>query len=105
MGSISGSARWPTPATAAPLGAVADRQMACARGDLCPGARHDRRGPEHTAHGPLLGRGRDVVLGRPALPRWGAGEALNVVNARYGNEPGLTAYSHVSDQYAPFATQ
>jgi TnpA family transposase len=39
------------------------------------------------------------------FPAGGAGEALNVVNARYGNEPGLTAYSHVSDQYAPFATQ
>ena len=39
------------------------------------------------------------------FPAGGAGEALNVVNARYGNEPGLAAYSHVSDQYAPFATQ
>ena len=39
------------------------------------------------------------------FPASGAGEAMNVVNARYGSEPGLTAYSHVSDQYAPFATQ
>jgi len=33
------------------------------------------------------------------------GEAMNLVNAKYGNEPGLKAYSHVSDQYAPFSTQ
>lgn len=39
------------------------------------------------------------------FPAGGMGEAMNVVNARYGHEPGLTAYSHVSDQYAPFATQ
>ncbi len=39
------------------------------------------------------------------FPAGGMGEAMNVVNARYGHEPGLTAYSHVSDQYAPFVTQ
>jgi len=33
------------------------------------------------------------------------GEAMNMVNAKYGNVPGLKGYSHVSDQYAPFATQ
>ena len=33
------------------------------------------------------------------------GEAMNLINAKYGNEPGLKAYSHVSDQYAPFSTQ
>ena len=35
------------------------------------------------------------------FPAGGAGEALNVVNARYGNEPGLTAYSHVSISTRP----
>jgi hypothetical protein len=33
------------------------------------------------------------------------GEAMNLINAKYGNEPGLKAYTHVSDQFAPFATQ
>lgn len=33
------------------------------------------------------------------------GEAMNLINAKYGNVPGLKGYSHVSDQYAPFATQ
>lgn len=33
------------------------------------------------------------------------GEAMNLINAKYGSEPGLKAYTHVSDQYAPFATQ
>lgn len=33
------------------------------------------------------------------------GEALNLVNLKYGTDPGLKAYTHVSDQFAPFATQ
>ena len=33
------------------------------------------------------------------------GEAMNLINAKYGNEPGLQAYTHVSDQFGPFATQ
>ncbi len=33
------------------------------------------------------------------------GEAMNLINAKYGNDPGLKAYTHVSDQYGPFATQ
>ena len=35
----------------------------------------------------------------------GPGEAMNLVNARYGTAPGLKAYSHVSDQFTPFAVQ
>ena len=35
----------------------------------------------------------------------GVGEAMNLVNARYGTNPGLKAYSHVSDQFAPFSVQ
>lgn len=33
------------------------------------------------------------------------GEAMNLVNAKYGNEPGLKAYTHINDQFAPFASQ
>lgn len=33
----------------------------------------------------------------------GSGEAMNLINARYGTIPGLKAYTHVSDQYGPFA--
>lgn len=33
------------------------------------------------------------------------GEAMNLVNAKYGSEPGVKAYTHVSDQFGPFATQ
>lgn len=35
----------------------------------------------------------------------GAGEAMNLAGAKYGIEPGIKAYSHVSDQFAPFAVQ
>ena len=30
---------------------------------------------------------------------------MNLINAKYGHEPGLKAYTHVSDQFGPFATQ
>jgi TnpA family transposase len=33
------------------------------------------------------------------------GEAMNLINAKYGRDPGLKAYTHVSDQFAPFAIQ
>ena len=33
------------------------------------------------------------------------GEAINPINAKYGQEPGLKAYTHVSRQFGPFATQ
>ena len=32
----------------------------------------------------------------------GSGEGIGSVNARYGNEPGATFYTHIWDQYAPF---
>lgn len=32
------------------------------------------------------------------------GEAMNTVNARYGNNPGIKAYTHVNDRFAPFAS-
>lgn len=30
---------------------------------------------------------------------------MNLINAKYGTNPGLKAYTHVSDQFGPFATQ
>ena len=39
------------------------------------------------------------------FPTTRQGEAMNLINAKYGNEPGLKAYTHVSDQYGLFATQ
>ena len=33
------------------------------------------------------------------------GEAMNLVNAPYGSNPGLKAYIHVSNRFGPFATQ
>lgn len=39
------------------------------------------------------------------FPTTRQGEAMNLINAKYGGEPGLKAYTHVSDQFGPFATQ
>lgn len=33
------------------------------------------------------------------------GEAMNLINAKYGIDPGIKAYTHVSDQFGPFASQ
>ena len=33
------------------------------------------------------------------------GEAMNIVNAKYGHQPGMSSYAHVSDQFAPFHVQ
>ncbi|MFT4783966.1 MAG: TnpA family transposase [Paracoccaceae bacterium] len=33
------------------------------------------------------------------------GQCINLINAKYGNDPGLKAYTHVSDQFGSFATQ
>jgi TnpA family transposase len=35
----------------------------------------------------------------------GRGEASGQVNPKYGNDPGVTFYTHISDQYAPFHTK
>ena len=37
------------------------------------------------------------------FPSGGSGEALNLINAKYGVVPGVKAYTHISDQYGPFA--
>ena len=39
------------------------------------------------------------------FPVGGTSEAMNVVNMKYGRQPGIKAYTHVSDKYAPFSTQ
>ncbi len=39
------------------------------------------------------------------FPTTRQGEAMNLINAKYSSEPGLKAYTHLSDQYGPFATQ
>ena len=35
----------------------------------------------------------------------GHGEAVNLVNARYDNEPGVMFYTHLSDQFGPYHTK
>ena len=51
------------------------------------------------------GTGRTASSDGQFFPAGGRGEALNLVNARYGTEPGVKDYSHVSDRFSPFATQ
>ena len=39
------------------------------------------------------------------FPAGGTGEAVGLVNAKYGSEPGVKAYAHVSDLYAPYSVR
>ena len=53
----------------------------------------------------LWGEGLTASSDGQFFPTTRQGEAMNLVNVRYGNEPGLKSYTHVSDQYGPFTTQ
>ena len=53
----------------------------------------------------LWGLGLTASSDGQFFPAARQGEAMNLVNARYGSEPGLRVYTHVSDRFGPFATQ
>lgn len=53
----------------------------------------------------IWGNGKTSSSDGQFFPVGGAGEAMNLVNTRYGNTPGIKAYTHLSGQYAPFALQ
>lgn len=51
------------------------------------------------------GKGRSASADGQFFPSARQGEAGSFLNAKYGRRPGIKAYTHVSDQYGPFATQ
>jgi TnpA family transposase len=51
------------------------------------------------------GEGRTSSSDGQRFRAGGRGEASGQVNPKYGNEPGVTFYTHISDQYAPFHTK
>jgi len=51
------------------------------------------------------GLGKTASSDGQFFPSSRQGVAMNLINAKYGRQPGLKAYTHVSDQYGPFATQ
>lgn len=51
------------------------------------------------------GMGKTASSDGQFFPSARQGEAMNMINAKYGSEPGLKAYTHVNDQFAPFASQ
>jgi TnpA family transposase len=52
-----------------------------------------------------LGRRKNLVFGWPIFSRRRAREALADVNARHGDEPGVSFYTHISDQFGPYHTK
>jgi TnpA family transposase len=51
------------------------------------------------------GRGNASSSDGQRFPVGGRGRQSGSVNLRYGTEPGLTFYTHISDRYAPFHTK
>jgi TnpA family transposase len=51
------------------------------------------------------GEGRTSSSDGQRFRAGGRGEAAGQVNLKYGNDPGVTFYTHISDQYAPFHTK
>ena len=52
----------------------------------------------------------DAIHAQPFTKIWGDGDTSSsdgqfFKNAKYGSEPGVKFYTHVSDRYAPFHTQ
>lgn len=53
----------------------------------------------------VWGMGTTASADGQFFPATRQGEAMNTVNARYGNDPGVKAYTHVNDRFAPFASR
>jgi len=53
----------------------------------------------------VWGMGTTASADGQSFPAARQGEAMNTVNARYGNDPGIKAYTHVNDRFAPFASR
>jgi TnpA family transposase len=53
----------------------------------------------------VWGEGRTASSDGQFFPTTRQGEAMNLINAHYGHEPGIKAYTHLSDQFGPFASQ
>ena len=53
----------------------------------------------------IWGLGNTASSDGQFFPTTRQGEAMNLINAKYSNDPGIKAYTHVSDQFGPFATQ
>ena len=53
----------------------------------------------------IWGRGDSSSSDGQHIHAGAEGEAMNVINAKYGHRPGVSSYAHVSDQFAPFHVQ
>ena len=52
-----------------------------------------------------MGRWNDLIVGWPTLSGRRATEQHPQINAKYGPEPGLVFYTHISDQLDPYRTK
>ena len=53
----------------------------------------------------VWGSGTTASADGQFFPAGAQGEALNVVNRKYGQTPGMKAYTHLTDQYGPIASE
>jgi Tn3 transposase DDE domain len=59
----------------------------------------------HHAFAERWGEGKTSSSDVQRFRAGGHGEAAGQVNLRYGNEPGVLFYTHISDQYTPFYSE
>ena len=76
--------------------------MACARGNLSGRARLPFRRHPCAAFTRLWGDGDTSSSDGQFFRAGGHGQARADYNAKYGSDPGVKFYTHVSDRYAPF---
>ena len=79
--------------------------MACSRRNLSSGACVSDRSDTRTAIYRVWGDGGTSSSDGQFFKAGGHGEARADYNAKYGSEPGVKFYTHISDRYAPFHTK
>lgn len=84
---------------------VLARVLAPAKYGVQPRVRNGERRASGLPMAKFWGGGVTASSDGQFFPAARQGDTMNLINAKYGSEPGLKAYTHVSDQFGPFATQ
>jgi TnpA family transposase len=79
--------------------------MAHSRGDLCRSPFAADQCAPHNSSDTAVGYGTTSSSDGQYFRAGGRGEKLADINARHGNEQGVTFYTHLSDQFGPYYTK
>jgi Tn3 transposase DDE domain len=85
--------------------ALLDCRLAHSRGNVFEGASRDYQRTSQTTVCPALGRRNDILVGWAGFPDFDSASGDSHHQPKYGRDPTVTFYTHVSDQYGPFHTK